>query len=345
MAAEPKSWLQKPEGKFGTALTLAMCAAAGGLLIYTWGTVLPWIILMLQNTLTAMALAGVIALIAIVLFDPRWRNLLVYAYKSAMRKITGVFIEIDPIGVLRTYIKTLEVHRDEMDISISSLGGQIKKLAVDIEGNEKSRQHCLAVMQQAKKQASDENRDTFILQSRQADRLAESNKTLQKTMNDFQGVFNTLRRVRAKAALMVEDMSNEVELRAKERAALLAGYSAFSNARKILQGGGDEREMFDMALEHLADDYGMKMGEIETFMVTSKGVLGAADLENGIYESNAIAQLEAWEKSQSILGDSTDASPAPAVRIANPALPAAPVNTFADLFESPTDAKVSKRHL
>jgi hypothetical protein len=350
MAVEKqKSWLARPEGKFGTALTVGAGACVVGLVIYMWGTILPWVVTMLENTLTAVALAGILAVIGVVLFDPRWRNLMVYGYKSLMRTLTGFFIEIDPIGVLKTYIKTLEAHRDEMDTSITNLGGQIKKLAVNIEENERARQHCLALMQQAKKQPNEENRDTFIVQSRQADRLSESNKTLQKTMNDFQKLFDTLRRVRAKAAMMVEDMSNEVELRAKERAALLAGYSAFSNARKILQGGGDEREMFDMALEHLADDYGMKMGEIETFMMTSKGVLGAADLENGIYEANALAQLEAWEQSNtSILGSNTSAPPG--LRIEAPpgthvnALPAHSVSAFDDLFQTPADKAKNRQY-
>jgi phage-related tail protein len=145
---------------------------------------------------------------------------------------------------------------------------------------------------------------------------------------------------------MVQDITNEVELKTKERDMLLAGWGAFTSAKKIMQGGDDEKAMFDMTMEKLADDYGMKMGEIETFMDVSKGFIDGVDLENGIYEADALAQLEAWEKkSQNILGGPSDVDSAPAVRIANPALPAASANTFADLFEAPSDVKVSKRHL
>ena len=62
-----------------------------------------------------------------------------------------------------------------------------------------------------------------------------------------------------------------------------------------MAGGGAEREMFDMTMEKLTDDYADKMGEIETFMDMSKTVINGIDLDQGIYEEDALAQLKAWE--------------------------------------------------
>lgn len=334
-----KSWLARPEGKFGTAITIAVVACVAGLVIYAWGTILPWVIRMLENTLTAVALAAILAVIGVVLFDPRWRNLLNYGYKSAMRGLTSLFIEIDPIGILKTYVEKLEDRLADMDRSIENLGGQKKKLAKQISDNEAERQHSLALMQQAQKKGGDA-KNVFMLQARQAGRLEKSNLTLQNLLNSMEKLYGTLRQMRGAAGVMVEDIRGEVDVRTKERAALLAGYNAFSKAKRIMQGGDDERVIFDMTMEKLADDYGMKMGEIETFMEVSKGFIDGVDLENGIYEADALAQLEAWEqKSQNILlgVPSTNLrveAPAP-LRVDPP--PAADAGSFDDLFQEPTD--------
>lgn len=340
MEPTQKSWLQKPEGKFGSAVTLALLAGVGGTVIYFWGLILPWVIAMLENTLTALALAGIIALIGVVVFDKRWRNLIWYGYKSLMRALTGLFIEIDPIGILKTYVETLKKRLAEMDQSIGNLGGQLRKLKEQIEKNEANRMHSLQLAQQAQKHG-DEMRNVFVLQSRQAGRLQKSNMTLQNLYDRMESLLKVLKKMRAASGLLVEDIQGEVEVKTAERAALLAGYNAFTNARKIMQGGDDEREMFDMTMEKLADDYGMKMGEIETFMDMSKAVIDGVDLDNGIYEADALAQLEEWEKKSQNLLITNAPTPAAAVRVAPDNVRISEVqqeeaspDSFSDLFQN-----------
>jgi hypothetical protein len=343
-----KSWFDKPEGKVGTILPIVAGVAGVGAVVYFWGVILPWVIEMLKNTITAVALAGVLAVIAVVIFDPRWRNLLFYLYKSMMRGLTSAFIEIDPIGILKTYVSNLRKKLEEMDTSIGNLNGQLRKLKEQIDKNEANRLHSLQLAQQAQKRG-EEMRNVFVLQSRQAGRLGKSNMTLQNLYDRMATLMKVLQKYRSASGLLVEDIQGEVEVKTAERAALLAGYNAFSQARKIMQGGDDEREIFDMTLEKLADDYGMKMGEIETFMDMSKSIIDGVDLDNGIYEADALAQLEKWEsKSNSLLvtGGSRDAgvgagigagvrvdAPDPHVRVEAP-----PKDDFSDLFEAPADS-------
>lgn len=342
MSTEQKSWLSKPEGKFGTVFTVALLAAGGITVLYFWGLILPWLIAMLMNTLTALALAGVLAIIGVLIFTPQWRNLFFYAYKSMMRGLTGLFIEIDPIGILKTYVSNLRKRLEEMDVSIGNLKGQIQKLAVQMSKNEENRIASLKRAEMAHRQG-DESRNVFVLQSRQAGRLQKSNMTLQNLYDRMSNLLRVLQKMRSASALLVEDIQGEVEVKTAERNALLAGYNAFSKAKKIMQGGGDEREMFDMTMERLADDYGMKMGEIETFMDVSKGFLDGVDLDNLVYEEDALNQLEAWEKKSQnlLLGNTTtnvrvDAkSP---VRIDTSA-----DSSFESLFESSPESKNARK--
>ena len=301
MPETSKPWITRPEGKVGTVFLIMALAAGGGALLYFWGLILPFLIGVVTNTIQLAALCGVLALMAVVVFDPRWRNLAVYGYKSVMRGLTGLFIEIDPIGILKTYVTSLRSRLEEMDQSISNLSGQIRKLKEQISSNEQKRVHSLQVMQQAQQRVKDDAtatgmKNVFTLQARQAGRLEKSNLTLQGLLDKMEGMLKVLKKYREASALLIEDINGEVEVKSAERAALLAGYNAFSKAKKIMAGGGDEKELFDMTMEKLADDYGMKMGEIENFMDMSKGFIDGVDLDKGVFEAQGLAQLEAWEK-------------------------------------------------
>lgn len=145
---KPKSFWQKPEGKTGL---LFMAGAAAGI-GYGLFKLLP---ILLSMALTSLQLAGVLlalgALIYLIL-DPKFRNLVFYAYKSVMRFITGLFVQIDPIGILETYIGELRDNLRKMDKQISILRAQMRKLKDIIDQNAKDIQSNLLLANQAKKQ-------------------------------------------------------------------------------------------------------------------------------------------------------------------------------------------------
>jgi len=332
LATTQKSWLSKPEGKVGAALPIVAAGAAGLGLIYTWGSVVPWVIRMLTNTLDAIFLAAGVGAVVVVVSDPRWRNLAFYGYKSLMRGLTGLFIEIDPIGILKTYVESLKKKLEEMDASISNLAGQLSKLKNQIDKNAADRVHSLELAQQAKKQ---DKRNVLVLQSKQAGRLEKSNLTLQNLYDRMSSLMAVLKKMREASDMLVMDIQGEVDVKTQERAALLAGYNAFSKARKIMQGGDDQRAIFDMTMDKLTDDYGMKMGEIENFMDVSKAVIEGVDLDTGIYEEKALSQLEEWEqKSQNLL-----LSPQQTTSIVQSKIIEKNQDSFAELFDSRRSAK------
>jgi len=89
---KPKSFWEKPEGTAGMAVGVVTAGAA----LMGLYQILPWLITLTKNMLTLglelMALAGLIYVVA----DSRFRNLLSFGYKSAIRFMTGIFIQIDP---------------------------------------------------------------------------------------------------------------------------------------------------------------------------------------------------------------------------------------------------------
>lgn len=332
-----KGFLQRPENIAGVLLPLLILGPLAVYIFINLAVILAWLVGIVTNMLYLGGLCAVLAVLVIIVSDKKNWVLAKIAYRSISRFVAGRFVEMDPIGVMKSYVQDLHDRRDEMRKSIDTLEGQKKTLKGVIDSNEQQRIHSLRMAGQAQKDEA--LRKVVILQSRKAGRFQKSNMSLQDLFNRMEILSKSIRKMYETAEFLIADIESEVEVRSQERKALLAGYSAFRAARRIVEGGGDERELYDLALEKLADDYGMKMGEIETFMDMSQGFIQSVDLENGVYEADALSQLEQWDKkSEQLLLGKSDAPPAlqvantPGVRVGNPD------NAFADLLERTDEA-------
>jgi len=94
-----------------------------------------------------------------------------------------------------------------------------------------------------------------------------------------------------------------------------------------LNGDSDRKELFDQAMEFVVQDYGMKMGEINSFLEDSKPFIEGLDLQNGVYEAEALKRVQAWEERADslLLGDQKrkllEESAVPAVQIIDSNVP------------------------
>ena len=96
--------------------------------------------------------------------------------------------------------------------------------------------------------------------------------------------------------IMAEDISDQVKIKGQERAAIHASHSAMRSAMSVISGDKDQRALFDEALEAMADDVSLKVGEMEQFMELSENFMSSVDLQNGVFEEEGIKMLEQWEK-------------------------------------------------
>ena len=97
---KPKGFWSKPEGVTGT-FVLGGLLIGGGLILYKY---LPYLISLTSNLVYLAGMLLVLGAIIYMVLDPRMRTLIGYMYKSIMRWITGIFVTIDPIGILKNYI-------------------------------------------------------------------------------------------------------------------------------------------------------------------------------------------------------------------------------------------------
>jgi predicted nucleic acid-binding Zn-ribbon protein len=230
------------------------------------------------------------------------RNLIFYIYKSIMRWVTGLFVQLDPIGILKTYIEELQGNLGKMNQQISKLKGQMINLKTIIDNNKKQIQNDLSLASKAKET---DKQAMMVLKARKAGRLQESNMKLDDLYKKMEILYRVLGKMYENSEIMLEDIKDQVIVKEQERKAIRASHSAMRSAMNIMNGDKDQRQMFDMAMESITDDVSQKVGEMQRFMEVSSNFMDSIDLQNGVFEEEGLNMLEKWEKEGTslLLGD------------------------------------------
>ena len=293
-----KSFWKRPEGVTGGIFLLA--AVLGG--TYLAYSFINAIIVFLSTPLGIILSLLVLGIVIFSAIDPKARALVSYMFKSTMRWITGIFVKMDPIGILKSYIDDLKTNLRKMNRQVSSLRAQMHKLKELIINNKKQINNNLTEAGAAQR----ENRKSqVILKTRKAGRLKESNIKLEALYQKMEVLYRVLNKMYENSEIMLEDINDQVMVKEQERKAMLASHGAMSSAMNIIKGNKDKKAMFDMALEAVADDVSQKVGEMERFMQVSDSFMQSIDLQNGVFEDEGLKMLEKWEQEGTslLLGD------------------------------------------
>src|SRR6056297_3818614 len=289
-----KPYYKRPDGIFGTVFLLVLLGAS----VYGLYRVMPALIELAENALYLTLMLLVLAALLYMVFDPRMRTLLGFMYKSTIRSITSWFITIDPIGILKNYVRDLEKNLSQMSDQLGTVQGQLHKLSTLIKKNEGEVDNQLAMASKAKKKKMEKQ---MVLASRKAARLKESNEKYESLRNKLEILQRVLNKMYSNSEILLEDTRDQIKVKEEERKAIRASHSAMQSAMNVIQGDSDKKVMFDEAIEVIADDVAHKVGEMERFMELSSGIMDSVDLQQGVFEDQGMKMLEKWEKESSLL--------------------------------------------
>lgn len=293
-----KSFWKRPEGVTGAIFLIGLIVVFAIFSVQ----ILAFIQSLFATLFTMVAFFVVLGIIVYVLLDPKFRALIWYMYKSIMRWFTSIFVQIDPIGILKSYIEYLYNNLQEMNTQIAKLKGQMSKLSRLIENNTREMEENLKMAEQAKKKG---NMELVAINTRQFGRLKETNARYTALLNKIQLLYKVLSKIHKNSGYLIKDTENEVRMREQERKAIRAGHSAMKSAMNIISGDPDRKMMFDMATEAIVEDVHNKIGEMERFIEVSGSFIDSIDLQNGVYEQDGLEILEKMEKEgmSFLLGD------------------------------------------
>lgn len=330
-----KNFWQRPEGTVGkVVLVLAGVAAA-----YGFVQILPFLIAAATDTLHLAVLIGAILLLIFIVSDRRVWTLGRLIFQSIMRFLTGLFIELDPIGILKNYIAEMKKNLAIMDEQLGNLNGSIRTLQNQIDTNQKEAEHSMALANQADKKiaaggltALDQQQylSAKVTNQRHAASLVNIDKSLTDLRDKLKILYEQLIRWRATAEFQVTDKENRVSEEEMRRKALKKAYSVFQAAKKIFRGDPVANQIYDQTLEYLADDAGQMLGEMEDFNRLANKLMTNMDLETGAVNDEAIKQLTEFQ--QKLLPAAVTPVPAVAGDQLSP-VPAVKKDDYSDLIK------------
>ncbi len=293
-AHKPKSFWQRPEGILGAIVLFTLIIGGGYLIMANVAAITAFLGNMLGMIVTILA----IGILLYMVIDPKMRNLLSYMYQSLMRKITGIFVTIDPIGILKNYIEDMEKNLSNLDNQIRNLMGQIHKIKTLWKKNEEEIKINLAKAKKAKELGDEKH---MLLSSRKAARMREVNDKYEVLLKKMDILKRLLKKMYDNSEILLEDTKDQVKVKEEERKAIRTSHSAMKSAMNVLRGNKDKRMMFDEAVEYIADDIAMKVGEMERMMELSSSFMESIDLENAQFEDKGLQMLEEFEKQSTLL--------------------------------------------
>lgn len=289
-----KSFWKRPEGVTG-ALFMGALILGGG---YLLATNMAAILALVQNTLYLAILLAVLAAVVYMVLDPRMRNLVWYMYKSVMRWVTGLFVQVDPVGILKSYVDDLQSNLVKMRKQIGLLRGQMRKLQTLVEDNTREIDQQMKMASAAKDKGMDSQ---VVLATRKAARLRESNEKYGVLLKKMDVMYRILKKMHQNSEILLEDTRDQVKLKEQERKAIRTSHSAMKSAMSVMSGDPDKRAMFDAAMEAITDDVANKVGEMERFMEMSSNLMNSIDLREGIFQDEGLKMLEQWEKESTLM--------------------------------------------
>lgn len=294
---EKKSWYQKPEN----IAIYGGLGLLGFLALKSLDFILPLLNRVLESLFLSCVLAGTLGIVGFLLVNGDIHRLVWYGYKSVMRWITGRFVELDPIGIMQSYVDTLNTNLKQIKKSLGALRGQADSLQDLVKAKNDEHDRSMNMAAQAKARSDQKGmRMEMQLQARKAGRAQESTLTYQGLLNKIRTHIAVMEKVEEASNFMITDIQDTIEEETKKREMIHASYKAMTAARRIL-AADKQREMYDLALESTTRDYNAKLGEITQFVADSEHFINTMDLENGSFESEALAKLEDWEKRSSNL--------------------------------------------
>ncbi len=245
-----------------------------------------------QGFIGILYLIGIATIVAVAMSQD-FHKLIWLAYKSSIKWMTNKVYRIFPIEIMEDYIVELKGKQTDLKGAIGNLRGQLRKIEDMVRKKQEEHTRALKLAQQAharKDQAGMQME--FSLQARKAGRLEKSKLTYQGLINTLKRLVSMMEKVLEATTYMIADLEDTVGDEKEKRATAHEAFRAMKAAKAIL-ASDQRRADFDAALEANNEDYFEKMGLVEQFSEETQTVFNTLDLEQGIYDADALEKLEA----------------------------------------------------
>jgi hypothetical protein len=301
-----KSFWSRPEGKTG----IIILAILVGLGILESTAVLAFLVAMLVDITHIIGLCLLIFGMLWVVFSKTSHRM----FRLISRYLTGLLIELDPIGIVEDKVLQMKKRRAQLGNQIKEVSGQLGVLKGVIDSNIKEADMSMRLAEEAKKRlATDDEAEVLRMKlqmranANKAGRRQQSNIGYKELYDKIKKVYDFLKKWSIHIDFYIDDTDDQVKEAKIRRKTINSAYRAFLTAIRLIKGDADENDLYDRAMEFMAEDATRKLGEMEEFQDVAQNFMASIDLQNGVVETKALEQLDRYEQKLLTSGDQTTA--------------------------------------
>lgn len=287
-----KSFFKRPEGVTG----MLFISAAAIVVVYFWGKIVPFLVKMASDTLHLAMLVGILGLIVYCVLDPNIRTGFWYLFKTVCRMFTSWVVNIDPIAILKTYIADLKAKREEANRKVDEVAGAAEKVKAQIEKNNRDIATYKARYEEGTRQGLEP--DALASYQIRYGGLYEMNTKLVPIHTQIIQVQAFLEKMIKSSGYLIDQMEANVEMKELEYKTIRSANKAMRSALSIFKGDPDKKAMFDLALENMADDMALKVGEMKRAMNLSTEYLQCIDIDQGVAAGKGAEAMKNFDPNQ-----------------------------------------------
>lgn len=300
-ALDPGSW-KSPDGKFRPEFwtALIVIAAIGGLTLWFWGLIVPFIVGMLIDTVHTAALVGVLVAAAYLIFGKRPRLM----WRVILRKLTSLFVAVYPIEIIEDKLHQMKVRKAKMDEQIGLVKGSVERLQRVMQKNQADYATGMGRAAQAHKMAtSAQDADDAArmelqtrLQARKAQRRQNANIGYASLLERIQKLYKFLTRYSDNIEFLIEDTQDEIDQKKTEYETTQTAFGAMKQAMAVLRGNATEEDIYDQAFTQIENTISTQLGMMDDMERLSQNFMDGMDVEKGAVDEDALKALNAFEQ-------------------------------------------------
>ncbi len=284
------SW-QKPE----KVAAWAFVGLLAGMGVYYWGLIVPFLVDIVFDTVKLGIGLGTLFVLFLLATNKRIQTGLWYVGQRVFRLAAGIFVNIDPIGIMEDYIRNTEKEARNMEQEVGHIEGANELVKRKLDANRTQMQEYLSLADAAQRQGEKDSAESYASRAAQ---LEDYNRRLMPMATTTANVSVVMRQILKAALRQIDNSKFKVNLLKDEYELVKRTSSGMRAAMNILRGDPDKKYFFDLATDRVAQDMAQQLGQIKQAMRYSQEFVKEMDIQNGVMSEKGQRLLDKYQKGE-----------------------------------------------
>lgn len=292
-------------------MAIGIYAAIIGAGVWFWGSIVPFVVAMLADTLHMVFLGGILVAVLYLLFGKRPQLM----FRVLVRKFTSLFVAVYPIEIIEDKLKQMKKRRDKMNDQIALVDGSITKLKRQMDQNASDAAKGFGMAAQAQRMAgaTKDEEAQFRMQlamkkaANQAQRRQQANIGFASLLERLQKVYKFLTHYATNVDFFIDDTQDMINQKKTEYETTQSAFGAMKQAMAVIKGNATEEDIYDQAFEQIENTVSTQLGVMDDLQRVSQNFMDGMDVENGAVNDDALKALNAFEQ-KTLTAGTTDFS-------------------------------------